>query len=196
MKKLIVGLLLCAAPAMAQGVSSPYVDDIKVPKAERPIGLGSDRPEQVAPNSHWNQWREIPSYNMAGVEPATPSPSPAPCAREPEKFSLIFTGSVVKDPGKATWHADGSWTVDWPTIEEVAALPAFVHNAAAFDNAGSPGFSGNIISGDVISGRINYSVDYVLVARSLLYERSVGHLVERPRSAEVDGCPLTTPPSK
>ena len=68
-------------------------------------------------------------------------------------LSFELKHPLVNNPGKAQWNLDGSWTIDWPMIEEIAewtVITSMCHN-----------------------------VDFnVLMARALIKARDSGKLIE------------------
>ena len=84
-------------------------------------------------------------------------------------LSIIMIAAAVpgsRHPGQAVWNTDGSWTVDWPAIKELAAKPAYVTTGGS--HASFPRLE-------------------VFIARSLLIERDAGKLLEGRPSLCPDG---------
>jgi len=67
-------------------------------------------------------------------------------------ISIAVASPLVQHPGRAQLNQDGSWTVDWQTMKELAARPVYLKPSG-------PQFD-------------------VMIARALLAEKATGMIME------------------
>lgn len=107
-------------------------------------------------------------------------------------IQLALSGPNAQHPGEATWNLDGSWTVDWPMVQEYAKRPAWAYiwatqRAAVADAQDSAKlFAGNGNSDlrgpdDFVAFPGPFPDFGVSIARALLNMKAAGKLWEAPR---------------
>lgn len=84
-------------------------------------------------------------------------------------FMIFLAGPLVQHPGKAVWNVDGSWSVDWPAMEEAAASEATTTSPERM-----------VGEGWAALGTTNFMPRQI--ARALLAARDAGKLLESPLS--------------